>query len=110
MNKNIIDDLKFLSYKGLALAEELEKLKNKLVEVDEGNDVSSEEGKLLVIHSLLEVLERIDKQYYSSCSDIDRMTGDEPGTAYEIGCSTEMMIESDDWHDVSVILRVFRDK
>ncbi len=59
----------------------------------------------LKIFDIIDVCEKIDRQYRELCDGIDEVTGDEIGTAYAEGVNTEFYIEAADWHKISMFLR-----
>ena len=68
------------------------------------------ERHTVLINKLINTLEQIDLQYQDACAEMDEYDNLEEGTTYGVGFSSEFYIESDAWHQVSLVLRELLEK
>ena len=90
---SLIDDLETIN-------RVLERVKNAL----------REEENIGLAADLLRALLKLDERYKEVTLEQDNMDGLPPGTTYhdDYGVPIEFYIEQDDWHDISLALRVWQ--
>lgn len=75
------------------------------------NEIESKQDSIPVIEDgLIDRLESIDLIYRDFCAELDMEYEDELGTQYKSasGPNVEFYIEADDWHAISLLLRMRR--
>lgn len=88
------------------LTDQLEEATRLIQEVAKSLEDSPEHEKSQAAKFLIEKCEIIEERYKEYCEECDDSFGYEPGTSYKEGVNMEFYIESSDWHQISLALRV----